>query len=53
MRKFRLFTPGPCAVPEEVLVEMARPFHHHRTDWFKGLMKQATQMLQQVLQTKN
>jgi aspartate aminotransferase-like enzyme len=53
MKKFRLFTPGPCAVPEEVLVEMARPFHHHRTDWFKGLMKQATQMLQQVLQTKN
>ncbi len=53
MKKFRLFTPGPCAVPEEVLVEMARPFHHHRTDWFKGLMKQAAQMLQQVLQTKN
>jgi len=53
MKKFRLFTPGPCAVPEEVLVEMARPFHHHRTDWFKGLMKQATEMLRQVLQTKN
>lgn len=53
MRKFRLFTPGPCAVPEEVLIEMARPFHHHRTDWFKGLMKQATERLQQVLQTKN
>jgi aspartate aminotransferase-like enzyme len=53
MRKFRLFTPGPCAVPEEVLVEMARPFRHHRTDWFKGLMKQATTMLQQVLQTRN
>ena len=53
MRKFRLFTPGPCAVPEEVLVEMARPFHHHRTDWFKGYMKAATEKLQQVLQTKN
>ncbi len=53
MKKFRLFTPGPCAVPEEVLVEMARPFRHHRTDWFKGLMKQATEMLQQVLQTRN
>ncbi|HRS28066.1 MAG: alanine--glyoxylate aminotransferase family protein [Phycisphaerae bacterium] len=52
MRKFRLFTPGPCAVPEEVLQEMARPFHHHRTDWFKGYMKQATEKLQQVLQTK-
>jgi aspartate aminotransferase-like enzyme len=53
MKKFRLFTPGPCAVPEEVLIEMARPFHHHRTDWFKGYMKQATEKLKQVLCTKN
>ena len=53
MKKFRLFTPGPCAVPEEVLVEMARPFRHHRTDWFKGLMKEAAGQLQQVLQTKS
>ncbi len=53
MKKFRLFTPGPCAVPEEVLLEMARPFHHHRTDWFKGYMKAATEKLQQVLQTKH
>lgn len=53
MKKFRLFTPGPCAVPEEVLIEMARPFRHHRTDWFKGLMKQATEKLQEVMQTKN
>lgn len=53
MRKFRLFTPGPCAVPEEVLIEMARPFRHHRTDWFKGYMKQATEKLQQVLQTRH
>ena len=52
MRKFRLFTPGPCQVPEEVMQEMARPFHHHRTDWFKGYMKQATEKLQQVLCTK-
>jgi aspartate aminotransferase-like enzyme len=53
MKKFRLFTPGPCAVPEEVLLEMARPFHHHRTDWFKGYMKQATEKLQQVLCTRH
>ncbi len=52
MKKFRLFTPGPCAVPEEVLLEMARPFHHHRTDWFKGYMKDATKKLQEVLQTE-
>jgi len=53
MKKFRLFTPGPCAVPEEVLLEMARPFRHHRTDWFKGYMKQATEKLQQVLCTRH
>ncbi|MBK9119488.1 MAG: alanine--glyoxylate aminotransferase family protein [Phycisphaerales bacterium] len=53
MKKIRLFTPGPCAVPEEVLIEMARPFHHHRTDWFKGLMEDATKKLQKVLQTEH
>jgi aspartate aminotransferase-like enzyme len=53
MKKIRLFTPGPCAVPEEVLLEMARPFEHHRTDWFKGYMKLAGEKLRQVLCTKN
>lgn len=53
MKKIRLFTPGPCAVPEEVLLEMARPFEHHRTPWFKEFMKQCQQKLQQVMQTRN
>jgi aspartate aminotransferase-like enzyme len=53
MKKIRLFTPGPCAVPEEVLLEMARPFEHHRTDWFKGMMKEACEKLRIVMQTKN
>ncbi len=53
MKKIRLFTPGPCAVPEEVLLEMARPFEHHRTDWFKDYMKDATGKLQKVMQTEN
>jgi aspartate aminotransferase-like enzyme len=53
MKKIRLYTPGPCAVPEEVLLEMARPFEHHRTDWFKGYMKQCREKLREVLQTKN
>jgi serine---pyruvate transaminase len=52
MKKFRLFTPGPCAVPDEVMLEMARPFHHHRTDWFKGYMKSCSERLQQLLCTK-
>ncbi len=53
MKKIRLYTPGPCAVPEEVLLEMARPFEHHRTDWFKGYMKDCRAKLKEVLQTKN
>ncbi len=53
MKKIRLFTPGPCAVPEEVLIEMARPFEHHRTPWFKDLMKQCQEKLKQVLCTTN
>ncbi|MBN2446920.1 MAG: alanine--glyoxylate aminotransferase family protein [Phycisphaerae bacterium] len=53
MKKIRLYTPGPCAVPEEVLLEMARPFEHHRTDWFKGFMKQVREKLREVVQTKN
>lgn len=53
MKKIRLYTPGPCQVPEEALLEMARPFEHHRTQWFKDLLKDCTQKLQQVLCTKN
>jgi aspartate aminotransferase-like enzyme len=53
MKKIRLFTPGPCAVPEEVLLEMARPFEHHRTDWFKGYLREATEKLRLLLQTRN
>lgn len=53
MKKIRLYTPGPCQVPEEALLEMARPFEHHRTQWFKDLLKECTQKLQQVMMTKN
>lgn len=53
MKKIRLYTPGPCQVPEEALLEMARPFEHHRTQWFKDLLKECTQKLQQVLRTSN
>ena len=31
MRKPRLMTPGPAPVPEEVLLELARPVIHHRS----------------------
>jgi serine---pyruvate transaminase len=53
MKKFRLYTPGPCQTPEEALLEMARPFEHHRTEWFKQLLEDCTKKLQKVLMTKN
>ena len=31
MRKPRLMTPGPAMVPEDVLLELARPVIHHRS----------------------
>lgn len=53
MKKIRLYTPGPCEVPAEALLEMARPFEHHRTQWFKDLLKECTEKLQKVLMTRN
>ncbi|MBL8880624.1 MAG: alanine--glyoxylate aminotransferase family protein [Phycisphaerales bacterium] len=53
MKKIRLFTPGPCTVPEEALLEMARPFEHHRTAWFKEVIKDCTEKLQKIFLTTN
>lgn len=53
MKKIRLFTPGPVSVPEDVQLEMARPFEHHRTAWFGEVIKECAEKLKQVLMTKN
>ena len=53
MNRMRLFTPGPTSVPEEVLLEMARPVFHHRTQDYKTLFAAVNKLLQQVLQTAN
>lgn len=53
MNRMRLFTPGPTSVPEEVLLEMAKPIFHHRTAEYRTLFANCTQMLQQVFQTAN
>ncbi len=52
MKKIRLFTPGPTMVPEEVLLEMARPMEHHRTSIYKEWVKEAHGLLQYLFQTK-
>ena len=52
MKKLRLFTPGPTMVPEEVLLEMARPMEHHRTAWYRDMGKEVHELLQYLFQTK-
>ena len=53
MNKMRLFTPGPTSVPEEVLLEMAKPVFHHRTQQYKDLFAKVNEGLKYVYQTKN
>ncbi len=51
MFKQRLFTPGPTPVPEEVLLELARPMFHHRTNEYRKMLEQVTRDMQYVLRT--
>lgn len=53
MRKTRLYTPGPTPVPEEVLLQIARPMEHHRTKEYQELLSKVTEDLKYVFQTKN
>jgi aspartate aminotransferase-like enzyme len=53
MRKNYLLTPGPTPLPPQVLEAMARPIIHHRTPQFQGILKEATEGLKYVYQTKN
>lgn len=50
--KQRLLTPGPTAVPPEVLAEMALPIIHHRTKQFQAIFAELCTQLQQVFRTK-
>ena len=51
--KSRLLTPGPTPVPEETLLEMARPVPHHRTPEMKQILAEVLRDLQTVYCTKN
>jgi aspartate aminotransferase-like enzyme len=53
MRKPRLMTPGPAMVPEEVLLELARPVMHHRSDEAKRVITEVIAGLKEVFQTEN
>ncbi len=51
--KQRLMTPGPSPVPEETLLELAKPVPYHRTPEFRAMMGEVVADLQYVFQTKN
>jgi aspartate aminotransferase-like enzyme len=53
MRSPKLFTPGPTAVPAEVLETQARPLIHHRTDEFRHALTESMRGLQYILETKH
>jgi aspartate aminotransferase-like enzyme len=50
--KTRLLTPGPTAVPEAVLLEMAQPIIHHRTKQFQAIFAELSQALQRLFMTE-
>jgi len=53
MKKGYLLSPGPTPVPEEALLDLAKPLYHHRTPQFKAVFKKACEGLKYVFQTKN
>lgn len=47
-----LLTPGPTAVPPQVLQEMALPIIHHRTKQFQAIFKDLSESLQKIFRTQ-
>lgn len=52
MKKYRLLTPGPTAIPEKVLAKFAEPIIHHRTSIFEAEFKQVQDHLQWLFETR-
>lgn len=52
MKKFRLLTPGPTAIPESVLSVLGEPMIHHRTSLFEEQFKKLQDLLKWLFQTK-
>jgi serine---pyruvate transaminase len=52
MLKRYLLTPGPTAVPPEVMLRMSQPLIHHRTPEFEKLFTEVQEGLQWLFQTE-
>jgi aspartate aminotransferase-like enzyme len=53
MKKNYLLTPGPTPLPPEICETLSRPIIHHRTPQFQAILKEATEGLKAIFQTKN
>jgi aspartate aminotransferase-like enzyme len=51
--KQRLLTPGPTPVPEETLLELAKPMVYHRTAEMRQLLGEVLEDLKYIFRTKN
>ncbi len=51
--KSRLFTPGPTPVPEETLLDLARPVFFHRSPQFRQILAEVVEDLQAIFCTRN
>ncbi len=51
--KPRLLTPGPTPVPEETMLELAKPVAYHRSAQFRQLLSEVVDDLKYVFCTKN
>jgi len=50
--KYRLFTPGPIEVDEDVLSECGKVFPYHRDRSFAEVVEKTTERMQEILATK-
>jgi len=52
MRKNYLLTPGPTPLPPQVCEAQAKPIIHHRTPQFQAILKEVSEGLKYIFQTK-
>ncbi len=53
MKKNYLLTPGPTPLPPEICEVLSKPIIHHRTPAFQAILKEVSENLKTVFQTKN
>jgi serine---pyruvate transaminase len=51
--KPRMLTPGPTPVPEETLLDLARPVFYHRSPQFRQILADVVADLQDIFCTQN